>query len=1447
VRKAVFISLLFVLMLLMSLSLTFAITAQGAPPANVNLVQNGDFALGVHNWAAFNAAMQVVNIGGANGNVMELARWAGTAYGGFYQFMPYPAPANGVFEFTFQLGNMSSTNRVINMLLRDANWQDVHSCFINLPPYAPLQNFTITLKTVRAWSNIVLQGWVYVGDYIGNPPLPFRLDNLDVRYRPSSSFSGTTQCPGAAIPASPTPSRTPTRTNTPTQTPSPAELVVTNLNDRGIGSLRAAVEYANTHATDDTITFAVSGVLTLDLQITILNNGVLTIEGGGSIHIVSNEYVRTRLFSVAAGATVYMNGLTIAGAGSGGGAGVQNNGNLTLTNSIISNNGSVSSGGGISNTGNLTIINSTIADNGASNTFGYGGGGIANIGGMLTTINTIFSNNFGWRTNGGAIANVGAGQATIINSLFTRNSAERQGGAIFNDASSAITIINSTFALNRADETGASVFNNGGTLTIRNTTLADNIGGGECVLIGGTAAVQNTLIEDGSCGVVNGVNGNRTGDPLLNPDFTLSSASPAVDAGNNALIPSGITTDLAGNPRIQGARVDMGAYERISPPMSLTPTWTPTATLNPGQLVVTNLNDSGSGSLRAAISYANTYPTNDTITFAVSGMITLTTGQLTIANNGTLTVQGADITLNGNHASRIFSISAGATVSLSQLNLVNGQGLGGGAISNAGTLTLSNMAITNNEAIGGSRGGGIRNSGSLSVLDSTIFDNSASSGGGIHNVANAELTINRTTISNNTTQYEAGGLVNDSGAAATLINSVLSGNYAAEYGGAIANAGTLTVTNSLLTFNTAAYRFSEGGAIMNRPGGRLTLTNSTLVGNTAVGGSGVSHGGVSASIQNSLIAGNAVGTDCYGVLATAIQHSLIEDASCGVVNGVNGNLTGDPLLNSDFTLSTSSPAIDAGSNALIPIGITTDLAGNPRIQGARVDMGAYELMSPPSSQTPTPTPTFAPNLLVVTNLNDSGAGSLRAAVSYANTQPSNDTITFTVSGTITLTTGQLNVANSGTLTIQGNSITVSGNNASRIFGVLPGGSLTLDGLIVTNGWAMGSGGAITNSGTLTLLNGSVTASHADGTPGGGGIFNLGALTITNTTFLNNSAFEGGAIYNEYSAQMTISGSTFQTNLAGIRGGAISNESSLLSTITDSILTNNTGSYGGAIMNGGSLSISDSLLANNTASPYYGGYGGAIYEGGTFALTISNTTITGNVATYGGAINFGYIYEVSNLSIHNSILAGNSADVECRAYPMPPLVEIANTLIEDGSCGVVNGVNGNLTGDPLLNPDFTLSSSSPAVDAGDNALIPSGVTTDLAGNPRIQGARVDLGAYESSYTAFALEITDTPSVTSTATATYSPTPSPTANMTPSPTPTATETTTDTPVPTPTPSASPTNTDTALPPTSTDTATPVPSDMASATPESPTYTPTETPQPTLTYTETPTSTVTETATP
>lgn len=120
-------------------------------------------------------------------------------------------------------------------------------------------------------------------------------------------------------------------------------------------------------------------------------------------------------------------------------------------------------------------------------------------------------------------------------------------------------------------------------------------------------------------------------------------------------------------------------------------------------LTVTNTNDNGMGSLRDTIAAA----AGDTITFGVTGTITLTTGELLISKNLTIQGPGANqLTISGNLASRVFNISSNITVTMDGLTIANGKASGsgqntGGGIANSGTLNVTNSTLSGNSASGG--------------------------------------------------------------------------------------------------------------------------------------------------------------------------------------------------------------------------------------------------------------------------------------------------------------------------------------------------------------------------------------------------------------------------------------------------------------------------------------------------------------------------------------------------------------------------------------------------------------------------------------------------------------------------------------------------------------------------------------------------------------------------
>src|SRR5262245_49605268 len=123
--------------------------------------------------------------------------------------------------------------------------------------------------------------------------------------------------------------------------------------------------------------------------------------------------------------------------------------------------------------------------------------------------------------------------------------------------------------------------------------------------------------------------------------------------------------------------------------------------VTPSTFTVTNLLDSGPGSLRAAVTAANTHPGADVVTFqhGLHGTITLTSGQLNVTDSVTINgPSAAQLAVSGNNASRVFDISSGVTATLSGLTISHGRATTGGGIDNAGNLTVSNSTLVNNQS-----------------------------------------------------------------------------------------------------------------------------------------------------------------------------------------------------------------------------------------------------------------------------------------------------------------------------------------------------------------------------------------------------------------------------------------------------------------------------------------------------------------------------------------------------------------------------------------------------------------------------------------------------------------------------------------------------------------------------------------------------------------------------
>lgn len=338
--------------------------------------------------------------------------------------------------------------------------------------------------------------------------------------------------------------------------------------------------------------------------------------------------------------------------------------------------------------------------------------------------------------------------------------------------------------------------------------------------------------------------------------------------------------------------------------------------------MVTNLNDNGPGSLRQAILNANASPGGDTIGVAVglSGTIILTSGQLTISDDLTLTGPGERLlAVSGNNASRVFEIALGVNVSMSDLTIRDGMasGLNGGGIRSSGRLDLRRCTVSNNVAFSG--GGIFNESLTLTITNVNISDNSASQAGGGLGNDTGFTSITSSTVANNHALV-GGGFANVFSIAA-ITNSTIFHNSASLDGGGIVNEGAqLMVTGATILGNTAMGQFGRGGGIDNHLASTLTITESTISNNSARDGGGVSSTNFSAlMITSSTISGNS-GSQGGGILSSdhstlTLTNSTISGNSAAPFQGGGIRNSGGAVIISSSTITNNSAAANQFGSA----------------------------------------------------------------------------------------------------------------------------------------------------------------------------------------------------------------------------------------------------------------------------------------------------------------------------------------------------------------------------------------------------------------------------------------------------------------------------------------------------------------------------------------------------
>ncbi|MFH1421199.1 MAG: right-handed parallel beta-helix repeat-containing protein, partial [Planctomycetota bacterium] len=255
-------------------------------------------------------------------------------------------------------------------------------------------------------------------------------------------------------------------------------------------------------------------------------------------------------------------------------------------------------------------------------------------------------------------------------------------------------------------------------------------------------------------------------------------------------------------------------------------------------------------------------------------------------------------------------------------------------------------------------GGGIYLKSSNSVIkDCLITNNSADYGGGVFCDNASKPTITHCAFSMNKASNHGGGIYSGNGSTVKITNCRITSNEAIGYhgGGMYITDTNATITNCEITKNTATY--NGGGVQLRDNTATIVFNNCTIANNTAGdNGGGINVYTSKTTINNTIIWGNVgitAGHQIYmsGTSPTVdmkYSDSLTSSTNIGGSgalsrsNCINDNPLFVDAVNNSFDLQSSSPAINKGSNLLIPSNVTTDLNNAPRIRNAVVDMGAYE-------------------------------------------------------------------------------------------------------------------------------------------------------------------------------------------------------------------------------------------------------------------------------------------------------------------------------------------------------------------------------------------------------------------------------------------------------------------------------------------------------------------------
>ncbi len=715
----------------------------------------------------------------------------------------------------------------------------------------------------------------------------------------------------------------------------------------------------------------------------------------------------------------------------------------------------------------------------------------------------------------------------------------------------------------------------------------------------------------------------------------------------------------------------------------------------------------------------------------------------------------------------------------------------GGGISNiGGSPFLSFCTIRDNSA--GISGGGIYSDfGFPGVYDCTIDLNAAPTGGGIFNDLDVSIDIERCMIAANTADHGAGmadraftstdvidttfsansattrggGILCD-GSSPDLTGCTITGNSSFDGGGIYCVAGAASLTSTLVTQNSA---LGDGGGMLVTIGSTAELTFVTFETNSAdnFGGGLVCWQGSSPILVSCDFIDNfsddGGGMGCEGGSNPSLLTCLFEDNRAsfgggmlcdhssptlddcvfranyggGGGGGMFNQLESHPhIVNSLFELNSVSD--NAGGGGIVNTADCHPLIESVTFNGNTAVNGGGMLNNFNSS----------PIVRNCTFINNEVSGYGGGVINWNGSSPRFEVANTFRSNIAEFGGGVFNLTDAHAYfenpTFDSNVSIFSGG------GMVSYGNCDViidDGLFVDNESSTGGGAALIQFGCDGSFNGTTFMNNTAGTVGGAIIAFDDVRTAFNDAYFsgNTAAGDGGALYCEALADVVLNHAILSANSAGGRGGGIfctgsspiinftaidgnnsvgwggacagDDASPLLRGCT---ISSNVASIGGGVaLKGGDPIVVSSIVRSNQSQAS----GGGVFLFPDTTATLANLTVTTNEAAIGGGISM----DSGSSSLSNSIVwnnTGSSSDDEIRGT----VLTVDASLVRGGYTGPGSGV---IDADPLFDSSgqLALAAGSPAIDAGDYLLLPSGESLDLRENPRISGGQIDMGAIE----------------------------------------------------------------------------------------------------------------------